>query len=529
MADALTVTAVPAAAPRPVAVVDCGTSSVRAYIAELVGDGYRILEDLAYPVDMTTSFIAGKLTREAMDGVVDAFAGIVAVARSYGIAEVRAVATSALREAVNADVLIERVRDRHNVVLEAIDNAEEARLYGEALRILLKRCGKRLQGNTLFIDLGSGSTCISLLHDGKLVHSVDEHYGTVRLYEQFKALRDSTDFSVTVDRFALGAARMLLDRLPKGRVNHLVVTGGDVRRLYGLMQPASGGAGGAQPAAKPLIEPLSAQDLDAWFERMRPLTPPARAAACRCDARAAALLLPAAGLIRHLCQETGAQRALVPHFTMRDGMLADLLPGSHGAHYLDASDLLAEARQLVTRYGGNLPYAQSTAGLAVQIFDQTTTLHHLGERERTLLEFSALVHDIGSFINVRNRHKHTMYIIQSADIAGLTALEKDLVANIARYHRKSPPEPHHQEFQSLPRRGRVVVSYLAAILRLAYALDVERTQRIARLRCEVRGEDFLIHVDRRQVALERWAVEGKSNLFEEVFGFTVLVVPREDA
>jgi hypothetical protein len=74
-----------------------------------------------------------------------------------------------------------------------------------------------------------------------------------------------------------------------------------------------------------------------------------------------------------------------------------------------------------------------------------------------------------------------------------------------------------------------VVSYRAAILRRAYALDVARTQRIARLRCEVRGEDFLIHVDRRQVALERWAVEGKSNLFEEVFGFTVLVVPREDA
>jgi exopolyphosphatase/guanosine-5'-triphosphate,3'-diphosphate pyrophosphatase len=515
--------AIPRAAPgTPVAVVDCGASAVRAFIAETPADDEgqpRILEDLSFPVDLTHSFVSGKLSRVGMDGVVRAFAGIVEAARNYGITALRAVATSGLREAVNSDVLVERLRSRLGVELEIIDIGEEARLYCEALRMLLKRGRKKLAGNTLLIDLGSGSTCISLIQGGKLVHSVDEHYGTVRLYEQFKELRDSIDFSVTIDRYALGAARMMLDRLPKGQVNHLVVTGGDVRRLYALLKPG----------VKAVIEPLSAKEILAWHNRMQPLTPPQRALECKTEERAAALLMPAASLLRHLSAETGAERVLVPHFTLRDGLLADLLPGAHGAHYLDAGDLLAEAKQLVLRYGGNLPYAESTASLATQIFDQTSDLHGLGERERTLLEFSALVHDIGSYINVRNRHKHTMYIIQSADIAGLTRTEKEVVANVARYHRKSPPEPHHLEFQSLSRRDRVVVSYLAAILRLAYGLDVERTQRIQKLRCEVSGDRLLIHVDRRQVALERWSVEGKGGMFEEAFGLHALVVPLEDA
>jgi exopolyphosphatase/guanosine-5'-triphosphate,3'-diphosphate pyrophosphatase len=225
---------------------------------------------------------------------------------------------------------------------------------------------------------------------------------------------------------------------------------------------------------------------------MQALNPLERANACATDPRSAALLLPAASLIRHLSTEIAAAEVLVPYLTLRDGLIADLMPGSHGAHYLSAADLVAEGQQLVARYGGNAGYAENTASLSTQIFDQTVSLHGLGERERALLEFSALVHDIGSYINVRNRHKHSMYIIESSDIAGLSVIEKDMVANIARYHRKSAPEAHHLEFQSLPRGKRVVVSHLAAILRLAYGLDVERTQRIKKVRCEVADGCLLI-------------------------------------
>jgi exopolyphosphatase/guanosine-5'-triphosphate,3'-diphosphate pyrophosphatase len=511
-------------AARQIAVADCGTSSVRAFIAQVpAGPGEaQILEDLSFPVDLTESFVAGKLSRQAMDGVVDAFAAIAASAKGYGIGTIRAVGTSALREAANSDVLVERLRQNHGIDLEIIDNAEEARLYCEALRQVLARAKRELAGRTLMADLGGGSTCIGLITSGKLVHSVDEHYGSVRILEQFHSLRDSNEFALTVDRYALGAARMMLDRLPKGQINHLVLTSGDVRKLCSLLTRANAAT------AKGGIQPLRVDAVAAWLTRMQVLTPLERAHACNTDVRGAALLLPAASLLKHLSAEIGAQEVLVPYLTLRDGLIADLMPGSFGAHYLSAADLMAEGMQLVARYGGNLAYAENTGSLATQIFDHTVALHGLGERERALLEFSALVHDIGSYINVRNRHKHSMYIIQSSDIAGLTAIEKEMVANIARYHRKSPPEAHHLEFQSLPRAKRVVVSYLAAILRLAYGLDVERTQRIKKVRCEVSGGRLLIHVDRRQIALERWSLAGKAGMFAEVFGLEVAVVPREE-
>jgi exopolyphosphatase / guanosine-5'-triphosphate,3'-diphosphate pyrophosphatase len=506
---------------RQVAVVDCGTSSVRAFIAQMpTGEGdHHILEDLSYPVDLTEAFVHGKLSRQAMDGVVEAFSAIAITARGYGITSIRAVATSALREAVNSDALVERLRAKQSIDLEVIDNAEEARLYTEALRLLLKRAKRSLSGRTLMIDLGGGSTCIGLINNGKLIHSVDEHYGSVRILEQFHSLRDSNEFALTIDRYALGAARMMLDRLPKGQINQLVITSGDVRKLCSLLTAAKGKSG---------IQPLVVNDVVAWLKRMQTMTPLERAAACSSDPHGAALLLPAASLLKHLSSEIGASEVLVPYLTLRDGLIADLMPGSYGAHYMSAADLMAEGLQLVARYGGNLAYAENTAHLATQIFDQTAVLHGLGERERALLEFSALVHDIGSYINVRNRHKHSMYIIQSSDIAGLTAIEKEMVANIARYHRKSPPETHHLEFQSLPRPKRVVVSYLAAILRLAYGLDVERAQRIKKVRCDVTDGRLLIKVDRRQIALERWSLNGKAGMFAEVFGLEVAVVARED-
>jgi exopolyphosphatase/guanosine-5'-triphosphate,3'-diphosphate pyrophosphatase len=504
---------------KPVVVIDCGASSVRAFIAEIKDREQRILEDLVLPVDLTVGFTKGRLDRAAMDQVSQAVGAIMEAARAYGVTQVRAVGTSALRESENNDVLVERLRSEHAVTLEVIDGPEAARIYVEALSAFAPRCGLPLAGRTLLLDVGGGATSVSLVSDGKLVHSVDEHFGTIRCWEHFKDLRDSTDFAVTVDRFALGAAHMMLSRLPEWKVDRLVVTGGEVRRLAQILDPKDTSLLGA-------IDP---RRLATWLERMAGLTFTRRADACGTDPVSAARLLPAASLLRHTCAETGALRLHVPYFTLRDGLLAELLPGANGPHYLDASHLMAEARQLVERFGGNLAYAENTAALAVQLFDQTKQLHHLGERERTLLEFSALVHDLGSYINVRNRHKHSMYILQSVNIAGVTAIEKDMVANIARYHRKSAPESHHEEFTRLPRRERVIVSYLAAILRLAYGLDVERMQRVKRVKVTVDRDRLLLRVDRRQIALEAWSVEGKAAMFRDVFGLTPVIVPREDA
>lgn len=502
---------------RPVAVIDCGTSAVRALLVEIRPDGQRVLEDIVRPVDLGAGLTGGKLSHEVMAEVVEAVTGIRAAMKTYGISEVRAVATSGVRESANGEVLIERVRLATGLELETIDGAEEARLYYAGLFEILRREKRTFADDTLILEIGGGGTVLGLVSDGKLLRSSEEHYGTLRVWERFSEMRDSGDYCVSLDRDAQGAARMMLVRYPVERIRELYVNGGDVRRLLALLRP-----GGRQP-----IEALPAATVRRWLDGVRGLSHQARAERCGCEVRGAALLLSAASLLLQVCELTGRAEALVPQTSLRDGLLADLLPGALGPHHLDRDHLVAEARALVQRFGGDLPYAENTASLAVQLFDQTAALHRLGARERALLEFAALVHDIGAYINVRERHKHTLYILDHSDIAGLTATEKRMVAQVARYHRRSPPQTHHADFQALPRRDKVVVSQLASILRIAYALDVERSQRIKRLRCEIVPGKLLIRVDRRQIALERNSIEGKKAMFEETFGLRVDVIPRE--
>lgn len=500
-----------------VAAIDCGSTAVRAYVAEVGRNHARVLEDLRIPIDLTAGFQHGRLHRNAMDLAVTALDETMAVIGGYDVERIRAVGTSALREAVNTDMLIDRLR-RMGVHLDVIDSAEEARLYYEALRRLCKENRFRLTGTTMLVDLGGGASSTSVIRSGKLVHSVDEHFGTLRVYEVFGDLCDSLDFDTTLARYTRGAMRMMLRRLPNIRVSRVMVAGSDLRRIVEILRPGQG---------EPIIE-LPVQEITDWYHSMPEESLAARSERLGMDQRTAMRLVPAVHMLRNLCDDLQIDTIVVPGITLRDGIVADMMPGSLGPNQLGGKDLQAEARQLATRYSMDQQYAENTASLAVQLFDQTQELHHLGSRERELLEFAAWTHDLGAFINVRERHKHTQYILECTDIAGLSGLEKAMIAQVARYHRRSEPKPTHDHFHRLPRECRVTVRYLAAILRLAYALDVERVQRIRTVQCRVEDGTFFVRVDRRHISLERWSVEDKASMFAEAFGLAVVVLPREE-
>lgn len=505
--------------PEVVAVIDCGASAVRAYIGEVAGNGTtRVLENLTWAIDMIPSLASGRMDRAAMDDIVDGLAHMEASCRAYGVSRLRCVGTAVLREVANRDVLIERVAQAFGFELEVIDAAEEARLYSEALRVLVRAERLPLKGKSLLVDIGAGSTNLSVIQGDKLIYSIDDHYGTVRCAETFADLQDSPRFAPTVDRFSAGAARMTLRRLPLSGARRLLVTGTELRHFAQAHLPDE---------HAPMV-PVEAAAIEAWCSENRQLTRSGAMAERLTDQVDPMRMIAAMHLLKHLCRELDREEVWIPRLNLRDGLLADLRPGAQGPQNLTRGNLLAEAKSLCSRFKLDRQYAANTAALAVQIFDQSHELHHLGQRERCLLEFAAWVHDIGAFINVRNRHKHTMYLIMSSDIAGLTQREKAMVANIARYHRKAAPLSSHREFMALTRHDRVVVSLLAAILRLAYGLDVDREQRIRRVRCQVHEGRFLVHVDRRQIELERWSLREKSNLFREVIGLPVEVIGRKE-
>jgi exopolyphosphatase/guanosine-5'-triphosphate,3'-diphosphate pyrophosphatase len=169
-------------------------------------------------------------------------------------------------------------------------------------------------------------------------------------------------------------------------------------------------------------------------------------------------------------------------------------------------------------------HARHVATLSRKLFSDLAAEHQLDQRMELILYLAALLHEVGLFVNARSHHKHAMYIIRNSELFGLSVKDLLLVSLIVRYHRRSSPQPDHEGYATLDRSDRVAVAKLAAILRLAIALDESRSQRIGNIRCH-RDDDRLIITTHgiEDVSLEQLTVRQSGDLFEEIFGMSVFL------
>jgi exopolyphosphatase/guanosine-5'-triphosphate,3'-diphosphate pyrophosphatase len=142
----------------------------------------------------------------------------------------------------------------------------------------------------------------------------------------------------------------------------------------------------------------------------------------------------------------------------------------------------------------------------------------LGDDERLILEVAAQLHDIGQFINYGSHHKHSYYLIKATQLVGLHSDQVEVIANVARYHRKACPKMEHENYRALGPAQRQVVNKLAAILRLADAMDHEHSSKVTGFTLDKKGKHFTLRLKGQgDLLLERWALLRKRDLFEKVF------------
>jgi exopolyphosphatase/guanosine-5'-triphosphate,3'-diphosphate pyrophosphatase len=507
---------------RVVAAIDCGSTSIRCSIAELSQRGWTAVDDADYPLDLLDAIRRRRLNRMEMERLLQGFRDITDLCKSYGVSAIRAVATPSLREVNNVDAVLERVKLSYGLDVDLLDGAEEGRLYHQALSWVLAQESHQMAGDVLLMDLGSATSSVCWIRDGNLVQALEEHIGTERFAFNFGDHRDDAVMVNSLDRLALGASRVLMNRLVHpGHVGAMfetvMITGRGPRELVKLM----GGKGNS------LLPKLSLNRINETFLMLMRLAPLDRKRWAMSSDVDVDGLLSSLAIMRRIGTAAQVEHLVVPELRLRVGLLFDFLPGAPGPYRLPREHLVTAATELAVRYGMDRAYALNTAALAVQIFDATSRLHRLGERARLLLEVASIVHDVGAHISVRSRHKHSFYILRNVDLSGLTMAEREIVAQVARYHRSGVPISSHQEYMQLDRTARMEVSTLAAILRVAYALDVERSQRIKRVKCTIQKNVFLIETNVQDVALERWSMERKSGLFKTVFGLDVQLVPEQ--
>jgi exopolyphosphatase/guanosine-5'-triphosphate,3'-diphosphate pyrophosphatase len=501
--------------PVRLACVDVGSNALRFLAAQFnTLEEFKVLEQQRAPVRLAHDvFLSGRLTDGAMTAAASALASFAARIRELEIQVYRAVATSAVRESSNADLFIQQVREEAGLQLEVISGSEEARLVHAAVRRALPLAGREW----IVVDVGGGSVEVLLVDDSGILWSESHTMGSVRLLEELSEAAEKP-----------GHFRRLLEeyiatlRLPAATLSHrpagFIATGGNAETLAQLAAPAT--KAGSVPS-------VTLEVLGTIIERLSGLSYRQRVEELGLREDRADVLLPAAVLYQRLAKLAGARVILVPGVGIKEGVLYDLAeavttPHAHEdrrEHEL-ASALVAIGR----RFHFDESHARQVAHHSMLLFDQLRSLHRLGASERRILHAAAWLHDIGAYVSYKRHHKHSMYLIAQCELPGFSASEVELVANIARYHRKSEPTAGHEEFARLKAADQKRVLALAALLRLADALDREHSQRIQGITAELQPGKVVLRLEGKgDLLLEKWALRRKAPLFEKVFGCAIKV------
>ncbi len=557
-----------------VAVIDIGSNAIRMVIAEILGDGsIEILERLQRAVRIgLDTFRRGRIGAMCMRASIEILRDFKSRLDMYEIRRVRAVATSAVREAINADAFVDRVYTATGLNVEIISMSEECRLAYSAVRHSIlehrnqppvkngeeKSAGEAVpsakpskdddemilrRGRTLIVEVGGGSTVLSVLQDGQLVNSQTLRLGAIRLREFLAdnwepAQQQSTILSDHIDNILSGTEAII----PLERIHKMIAIGGDARF-----------------AADQVGNPCSRYGLtcvegELFRELVRscshiPIDVLARQFSLPYEN--AETLVPALLVLQSLLQRTGAEKMHVSNVSMRDGLLLDLALQVSGLEDGSLRQATTQAAwTLAEKFRADPEHAYNVANLSVKLFDTLSAEHGLDSHKRLLLFVAALLHEVGRVVSAQAHHKHSYYLISHSEIFGLSPEEVQMVAQIARYHRRSRPKPSHQDYMSLPREKRVLVSKLAAILRIADALQQGHPYKIEDVKMELaqaasayrptsastarersrtrtgsrfeHGDELLITLPGvTDTLLEQRALDDTGDLFEDIYGLRI--------
>jgi exopolyphosphatase/guanosine-5'-triphosphate,3'-diphosphate pyrophosphatase len=244
------------------------------------------------------------------------------------------------------------------------------------------------------------------------------------------------------------------------------------------------------------------------------------------------VILPAAVVYAHLARQAGARDILVPGVGLREGVIADILErltGGSRARTEARGETMEACVHLGRRFGFEEAHALHVTRLALSLFDQLVPLHGMAEEERRMLTAASVLHDVGFHVSYKGHHKHSFYLISNSEIPGFTAAQMLEIAHVARYHRKSEPSAGHESFAALAPEAQRRVSALAALLRMADALDREHLQLVHAVRAEAGEKELRLRLHGSgDFLLAAWGLQKKAGLFRRLYGREVVADFGED-
>ena len=518
-----------------IAAIDIGTNSLHMVVVKIEATlpSFTIIAREKETVRLgDRNLITGELKPEVMMKAIACLGRFKTLADSLGTNSIVAVATSAVRESPNGKDFLHQVETEVGLSVDLISGPEEAR------RIYLGVLSGMEFNNKphIIIDIGGGSTEL-ILGDSEEPRSLTStKIGAVRLTGELIA---SDPISETEFKYLQAYARGMLERsveevqgkLKIGDSPQLIGTSGTIetiatihaREKLGLVPSTLNGY------------QFSLQDLRTWVNRLRKMTNVERATVPGMPEKRSEVILSGAVILQEAMTLLGVQSVTVCERSLREGVIVDWML-THGFidNRLRFQSSIRERSVLKTakKYQTNLEHSERVTAFALNIFDQTKgQLHYWNADQRQLLWAAAILHNSGHYISHSSHHKHSYYLIRNGELLGYNETEIEIIANIARYHRKSPPKKKHESYRNLlHKEHRTMVNQLSAILRLAVALDRRQIGAISHVQCEYvpNFKEFKMLIFPSLIddecALEMWSLDYKKGVFEEEFGLRFVAI-----
>lgn len=501
------------------AAIDIGSNSIKLAIIEAAAsDSFTVILQERERVRLGETLKLRHISPEAIQKSADAIAKFRSIAESRNVNKIIAVATASVREAENSTEFVDEVEKKTGVRVEVLPSIEEARLIGIAAvqNVSLQK------GSLLNIDIGGGSTELSLMTDGFPEQLFSMKLGAVSLTNKFifsnppkeKELKElQAEIALAVDR----PTRELKSK--KWQIS--TGTSGTILNLASLMsfQTANVINKNAELNFKKLV------DLNQMLAKL-PLEQ--RGKLPDISPQRAEVIVAGGQILEGVMRALKIQTLQPCSYALREGVIIDYLRQIEVESLPPMPDVedtnLRGVFAIGRRYGYEENHALQVANLAEKIFDSLALAYKLERHQRTLLSAAALLHDVGFHISHESHHKHSYYLIKHSEITGFSETEKQIIANVARYHRGSLPKDKHLDYMNLSESDRNLVWKLGAILRLADALDRSYENRVKDIRFTRKGRIFtLAIVADKDTTRERQAVEIKKDMFEQAFNCSLQV------
>ncbi len=504
-----------------IAAIEVGSHETILKIAEITNqNSIKEIESVSRTINLgSDSYRYGYITNENIHLLIETLKDFKGIIASYPHAKIIAAATSALREATNQLFLLDQVENRTGIKIRVLSNREEMAGMNSAIRFKMPKFNDYIKKPTLLLDIGAGSTQLTLFDKGLFVFTQNILLGSLRVRDRLAVLEQHTlDFKALMKEYITGDLDYYRTFVPKRMGYHYFILVGNMLSTWRYL---------AKLELMGTVV-LEKQKFDELYEEITNASTFLLIQKYEISEEQASILLPMSMVIKELFEVTKVDSIVIPDVSLADGILINMAEDLKIIPKSNSNDLdaISFAKHIAKRHHTDIRHIKQVERLSLLLFDKLEPEHKLSPRYRFLLQIAAIFHNIGKFFTVKQDGDIAYQLIKSTDISGMTDEEVELVAQLVKHHSK--PIQALEHLDAFHNQESIMAMYkLSVILSMANALDTGHKLKVKNIDIEIKKKKVKLYIESNQeITLETWSFQKPAKYFYEVFGKEVNLIKK---